>query len=126
MSQLTIKIIRIALGLFMILIGLNKFLEFTEIPNPSGDGGTLMKIYISSGFLKLIGVLEAVGGIGLILIRYLPVSLTVLTAIMFNALVFHILHDPVGLGPALICLLLCLLLFFHYRCQLKSFFRSQF
>ena len=58
--------LRLLLGLFMVALGLNKFLGFIEIPSPPGDGGELMRIYISSGFLKLIGVLEMLGGLALI------------------------------------------------------------
>ncbi|MGB0525464.1 MAG: DoxX family protein [Flammeovirgaceae bacterium] len=112
MKATVYKTIQILLALFMVVIGLNKFLIFTEIPNPSGDGGELMQIYITSGFLKLIGVLEILGGIGLLLNKFVPIALTLITAIMFNATVFHVLHDPSGVGPAAICLLLCLVLVF--------------
>ncbi|MEO0339332.1 MAG: DoxX family protein [Bacteroidota bacterium] len=110
MATKTFKAFQVLLGLFMIIIGLNKFLVFIEIPNPPGDGGALMQIYITSGFLKLIGVLEMLGGIALLINRFVPLALTFITAIMFNATVFHTLHDPYGIGPALFCLLLSLTL----------------
>ncbi|MEM6630806.1 MAG: DoxX family membrane protein [Bacteroidota bacterium] len=102
------KVLRIFLGLFMVIIGLNKFLVFIEIPNPAGDGGELMQIYIRSGFLKLIGVLEMLGGIALLANKFVPLALTIITAIMFNATVFHALHDPKGIGAAILCLLMSL------------------
>jgi len=105
----------------MVVIGSNKFLIFTEIPNPSGDGGELMSIYISSGFLKLIGTLEILGGAALLLNRFVPIGLTLITAIMFNAIVFHALHDPMGIGPAALCLLLSILLIFLNNKKFNSF-----
>ena len=109
------KILQILLGLFMTIIGINKFLVFIEIPSPPGDGGDLMAIYISSGFLKLVGILELVAGVGLLSNKYVPLALTFITAIMFNASVFHGLHDIAGIGPALFCLLLSLALVYAYR-----------
>jgi len=103
-----LKILSITLGLFMITIGLNKFIVFTEIPAPPGDGGTLMSIYISSGFLKLVGVLEILGGLGLVFNRMKGLSLILISAIMFNASVFHLLHEPKGIAPALVCFALAL------------------
>ncbi|MEL6255983.1 MAG: DoxX family membrane protein [Bacteroidota bacterium] len=108
-------IVRILLGLFMAIIGLNKFLVYIEIPNPPGDGGQLMGIYISSGFLKLIGLLELLGGIALLANRFVPLALTFITAIMFNATLFHAFHDLPGIGPAAFCLLLSLALVYHNK-----------
>ena len=108
-------ILRILLGLFMVIIGLNKFLVFIEIPNPPGDGGELMSIYISSGFLKMIGVLECLGGGALLINKFVPLALTFITAIMFNATLFHALHDPAGIGAAVLCLGLSLALVFANR-----------
>ncbi len=117
MQTTIFKILRLLLGLFMLIIGINKFLVFIEIPNPPGDGGELMQIYIKSGFLRLIGVLEAVGGIALLANRFVPLALTFITAIMFNATVFHGLHDLAGIGPAAFCLLVSLVLVYAYRAR---------
>lgn len=117
------KIIRLLLGLFMIAIGLNKFLVFTEIPNPPGDGGELMHIYISSGFLQLIGVLEMLGGLALVSNKFVPLGLTIIVAIMFNATLFHALHDRSGIGPAALCLLLSVSLVYANRERFSDLLR---
>ncbi len=109
MKTRILKILQIVLGLFIATIGLNKFLVFTEIPNPPGDGGTLMQIYINSGFLKLIGVLELLAGLALATNKFAPLALVFITAIMFNATVFHAIHDPAGIGPAAVSLVISLL-----------------
>ncbi len=120
MKTTVFKVIRVLLGLFMLVIGLNKFLVFIEIPNPAGDGGELMQIYITSGFLKLIGVLEALGGIALLINKYVPLALTLITAIMFNATMFHLLHDLPGVGAAAVCLLLSLVLIYGHKERFSS------
>lgn len=112
--------IRILLGLFMLIFGLNKFIGFLPMPPLDGDALSLMTIYSTSGFLGLIGVLEIVFGLLLLLGKYVPLSLTVLTAIMFNAFVFHALHDPAGIGGAAVALLLCLAGVYGYKERFKS------
>ena len=121
MNTLIFKILQIILGLFMVIIGLNKFLVFIEIPNPAGAGGALMQIYIASGFLKLVGVLEIIGGIGLLINKFVPIALTLITAIMFNATIFHALHDLSGIGPAATCLLLSIGLVYAYQERFSRF-----
>ncbi|MEL6195291.1 MAG: DoxX family membrane protein [Bacteroidota bacterium] len=120
MKTTIFKIFRVLLGLFMLIIGLNKFLVFIEIPNPPGDGGELMQVYISSGFLKLIGLLQMVSGVALLANKFVPLALTLITAVMFNATVFHILHDPMGVGGAAVCLLLSLVLIYDQRERFSS------
>ncbi len=117
------KVLRILLGLFMVIIGVNKFLVFIAIPNPPGAGGELMHIYIASGFLKLVGILEVAGGIALLVNRFAPLGLTIITAIMFNATVFHGLHDPSGIGPAAGCLVLSLALVYGNRERFSNLLR---
>ena len=102
--------LRILFGLFCLVFGLNKFLGFMPFPEIPGDGGTLMGIYATSGFLKIIGVLEILGGLALLLNKFVPLALTFLVAIMFNAFLFHALHDMANIGGAVVGLLLGLIL----------------
>jgi len=90
------------------------------MPEVLGDGATLMGIYFSSGFMKIIGVLEILGGLALIINKYVPLALTVLVGIMFNALIYHILHDLANIGGAVIGLAMSLGLVFIYRDRFKS------
>ena len=120
MNEKVLMGVRILLGIFMLVFGLNKFLNFLPPFPLEGDGATLVGIYASSGFLKLIGILEIIFGLALLLNKYVPLALTILTAIMFNALVFHLLHDPGGSGGAVLGLLLCLICVYGYKDRFKS------
>ncbi|MEE9439690.1 MAG: DoxX family protein [Saprospiraceae bacterium] len=112
--------IRILFGLFCLIFGLNKFLNFMPFPEMSADANTLMSIYGASGFLKVIGVLEALGGLALILGKYVPLALTFLVAIMFNALLFHLFHFPSGIGGAALGIILSLILVYAYKDKFKT------
>lgn len=115
MQATVYRILRLLLGLFMVIIGLNKFLGFIEIPQPADDGGELMQVYMTSGFLQFVGVLQMLGGSALLVNRFVPLALTFLTAIMLNATIFHLLHDPLGSGPAALCLIACMVLVYDNR-----------
>lgn len=107
--------LRILFGLFCILFGVNKFAGFMPMPAIPGDGGTLMGIYVTSGFLSFIGVLEILGGLALVANKFVPLALTFLVAIMLNAFIFHLLHDMAGIGGSVVGLGLSLALVFLHR-----------
>lgn len=112
--------IRILFGIFCVVFGLNKFLNFMSFPPIPGDGGTLMGIYFTSGFIKIIGVLELVFGLLLLANKYVGVALIFLVAIMFNAFLFHVLHDMSNLAGAAIGLLMGLILVYGYKSKFKE------
>ena len=113
--------IRILLGVMMVIFGLNKFAGFMPMPEMSGDVASLMTIYGKSGFMSLIGVLEIVFGAALLAGKYVPLALTFLTAILFNAALFHALNDDIGnIGGAALGLILCLVLVYAYRDRFDS------
>jgi len=115
---------RFLFGIFVLVFGLNKFFGFIPIPAIAGDGGTLMGIYATSGFMTIIGILEILGGLALLLNKFVPLALTVLVAIMFNAFIFHVLHDPAGLGGSAVGLVLGLLLVWHNKERFESLLRA--
>ena len=120
MNPKVTMVIRILFGLFCLLFGLNKFMMFMEFPPIPGPGGELMGIYAASGFFKIIGALEVVGGLLLIIGKYVPLAVTFMLAIMFNAAIFHALHDMGGIMGALIGMVLGLVLVYAYKDRFSS------
>ena len=110
MNEKVVMGIRILFGVFCLVFGLNKFFNFIPFPPMEGDAAALMTIYGTSGFFKIIGVLEIFGGLALLVGKYVPLALTVLVAIMLNAFIFHILHDMGGIGGAALGMILGLVL----------------
>lgn len=112
--------LRILTGLFMLIFGINKFAHFMPFPPIPGDGGTLMGIYATSGFMSIIGILEILGGLALLIDKFAPLAITILVAIMFNAFVFHALHDIANIAGAVLGLVLTLALVYAYKDRFKS------
>jgi len=108
------------LGLLCLIFGIDKFVQFIPVPPIPGDGGILMEIYAKSGFLKIIGVFEILGGLTLLTGKYVPLGLIFIIAIMFNASVIHALYDPINIVGALAGLLLGLILVYAYKDRFSS------
>ncbi|MGB1038871.1 MAG: DoxX family protein [Bacteroidia bacterium] len=120
MNQKVTMVIRILVGLMMVVFGLNKFLNFMPMEPPTGDMGALMT-GLGGTFLSLIGILEIICGVLLLIGKYVPLSLTILIAILFNAAIFHLLYDPANSIGAIVFLALCLVLVFgSYKERFKS------
>lgn len=84
----------------------------------------LMEIYAESGFMKIIGVIEILGGLALLTNKFVPLALTFLVAIMFNAVLFHALHDMANIGGAIVGMILGLLLVFVNKDRFSELFST--
>jgi len=90
----------------------------------TGDAQTLMGIYASSGFMKLIGVIKILSGLLLISGKYVSLGLTFIVAIFFNAALFHAFHDMAVIGMALEMFEVSLILVFLCKEKFSSLFTA--
>jgi len=93
-------IARLLLGLIFLTFGLNGFLHFIPLPPPTGVAAQFFGALFSSPYWMTIFALQALGGILLLLNRYVSLALVFLAGIIFNILVFHIFMAPAGLPLA--------------------------
>jgi putative oxidoreductase len=115
--------IRILVGLAMVVFGLNKFLNFMPQPEPGAMGAdmvTLATILSASAFMKIVALIEILGGVALIIGKYVPLALTFLVAVMLNAALFHFFYDTKNIGGALVFLVLCLYLVYTQKERFSS------
>lgn len=122
-SKVTL-VVRILLALFILLFGVNKFANFMPFPPVPGDGGILMGIYATSGFFGIIGALEIAAGLALLAGKFIPIALTIIIAIMVNAVIFHLLHEPATVMGSIIGLVLSLVLVFGYKDKFGTFLNA--
>ena len=115
MKILTI-IARVLLGLTFVVFGSNAFLHFLPMPPlPEGVAGLYLKAFLESGYVYVIGGMQLIAGLLLLVGRFVPLSLTILAAIIFNIWAFHILMAPEGFPPALVVTVLEAFLVWRYR-----------
>jgi hypothetical protein len=111
--KLASNIVAVLLGAIFIVFGLNFFFQFITIPPlPEGSpAAAFVGAMYSTGYLKLIKILEIVGGLLLVLPRLRCLGLIIIGAIVFNIACVHQfmfggLKDPVVIFSALACLFL--------------------
>ena len=109
-------IARILLGLIFVVFGSNAFLRFLPMPPlPQGVAGEYLHAFFASGYVYVIGGFQVIGGLLLLIGRFVPLGLTILAAIIINIWCFHLLMAPEGLPPAILVTILELFLVWRYR-----------
>ncbi len=114
--KIVVLIARILLGLLFVVFGLNGFLHF--IPNPpmpASDLSTFSELLLRSHYILPVMALQVVGGLLLLIGRFIPLALTLLGPVIVNILITHIVFQPAGLPPGVVAAVLWLILFYAYR-----------
>lgn len=100
-------ICRLLLGLVFVVFGANAFLHFIKMPPPAQDlAGQFTTVLMASHYMMFVAALQVVGGLLLLIGRYVPLGLTLLAPIVVNILLFHALMAPQGLPLAVITTIL--------------------
>ncbi len=97
-------ILRIALGVMLLIFGLNKFFWFMPDFQFGEDIGaaTLFQAFTDSGYMwPLVGGLEVVVGLLFITKKAFPAALLALLPISVNVVLFHAVLNPANIFPAL-------------------------
>ena len=115
MKVLTL-IARLLLGILFLVFGLNGFLNFLSMgPMPSGLAGQFILALVQSHYFWVVAALQVVGGVLLIVGRYVPLALVLLGPVIVNILLYHIFMLPAGIVPALVATILWFIVFYSYR-----------
>jgi putative oxidoreductase len=114
---------RIVLGLPFLVFGLDHFLHFLTMPQPTMPENAMKFVgaLASSGYLNVIKVLEVAGGVLVLSGRLVPLGLTLLTPVAVNILLFEIFLVGTA-GPGLALTVLCALLVWAYRSHFAPVF----
>lgn len=120
--------IQILVGLAMAVFGANKIFHFFPEPKPEDNTMSeqmkLLMDVLHSPFMVVIGALELLGGLALLLRKFVPLALTILIAIMLNAVMLHVFYDPKNYLFSLIFLILCLVLVYGHKEKFKGLFSA--
>ena len=119
--KIPILVCRLLLGFIFFVFGLNGILHFLPQPPIPGDAGIFATILMTHKYMTFVALLQIVGGLLLLVGRYIPLGLTILAPILVNILLFHItLMGGSGIAPGLVCTLLELFLVFAYRLSFRG------
>jgi uncharacterized membrane protein YphA (DoxX/SURF4 family) len=113
--KVAVLVSRILLGLLFVVFGANAFLHFIPSPPPPGAAGQFAGLMFSTHYYVLVFALQFVGGLLLLIGRYVPLGLVILAPIIVNILNFHICMAPAGIVPGLIATVLWFIVFAGHR-----------
>ena len=109
-------IARILLGLIFVVFGSNIFLHFIPMPPPPPTlAGDFSKALFLSHYLHVVALFQIVGGLILLIGRFVPLGLVLLSPVIVNIDLVHILMDPSGLPMAAFVSILAIFLVWRYR-----------
>ena len=118
-------IARLLLGLIFLVFGLNGFLQFLNMgPMPTGIAGQFLGALFQSHYLWVIAGVQVIGGVLLLVGRFVPLALALLGPVIFNILMYHFLMNWAGIALALVVTVLWLIVFYAYRQYFSGIFVS--
>jgi len=125
--KIVVLIARLLLGLIFVVFGSNIFLHFIPTPPmPEGPLKDFNTVMASTHYFQMVGFFQVLGGLLLLIDRYVPLGLTILAAIIVNILTTHILVIRGGLFPVpILAVLLWLLVFWRVRSAFSGIFQAK-
>jgi putative oxidoreductase len=116
-------IARLLLGSIFIVFGLNGFLNFLSMgPMPTGLAGQFVGALAQSHYFWVVAALQIVGGLLLLVNRFVPLALVLLGPVIVNILLYHIFMAPAGIGLALVVTILWFIVFYGVRRHFSGIF----
>ena len=116
---------RFLLGLIFLIFGLNGFLHFIPMTPPSGVAGQFLGSMFVTKYLLFVFAIQLIGGVLLLINRYVPIALTIVGPIIVNILLFHGLMNPAGFGLALLVTILWGVVFASVRLAFAGIFEAR-
>jgi putative oxidoreductase len=124
--KITSIVARYLLGLMFTVFGLNGFLNFIHQPPPTNPLALQFLVSVSeSHFAAFFFAIQLLGGLLLLSGYFVPLALTLLAAVLYNILAFHLTMAPASIPPALVACVLWVLVFLQHRESFKGIFSAK-
>jgi len=90
-------------------------------PMPTGLAGQFIGALVQSHYFWVVAALQVIGGVLLLVNRYVPLGLVLLGPVIVNILLYHIFLNPAGIGMAIAVTVLWFIVFYDRRQHFLSF-----
>ena len=121
--KIVVLIARLLLGLMSVVFGLNGFLNFLSTgPMPTGLAGQFMGALVLSHYYWVVAALQIIGGVLLLVNRFVPLALMLLGPIIVGIICYHVFLNPTGAVPAAVVTVLWLIVFYGKRQNFSGIF----
>lgn len=116
---------RILLGIIFIFFGTNLIYPFLHSPMPPGAAGQMVAGLFATHFWYLIGVCQVIGGLLMLIGRYVTLGLVILGPMVVCIDYFHLLSAHSGLPLAALVTLLWFIVAFAHKHHLAGIFAAR-
>lgn len=121
--RILILVARLLLGLLFLVFGLNAFLNFLNMgPMPTGLAGQFMGALYLSHYMWVVAALQVIGGVLLLIGRYVPLGLVLLGPVIVNIVLYHLFLSLAGVPLAIVAVILWFIVFYGYRQYFSGLF----
>ncbi|MEY4615051.1 MAG: hypothetical protein RJB66_11 [Pseudomonadota bacterium] len=98
---------RVLLGLLFAVFGLNGFLHFLPMPPMAEEAGKAIGgLFGLSYMLPMVKGIEVIAGIALLAGLYVPLALLLLSPIVVNIFLFHVVYTPADSAMSIVIVIL--------------------
>ncbi len=108
-------ILRILLGLFVLVFGVNKFYSFIPMEEMGEQAMTYFGALTSTKTIMLVAIVEIAAGLAFVFNKYGALMALILMSVSVNAVLFHATLEPAGIAGALVLLVLNIAVLYGYR-----------
>jgi uncharacterized membrane protein YphA (DoxX/SURF4 family) len=122
MNSKVFMVLRILLGLFILVFGLDKFLHFVPMDNSAMSEAAMgyMGGLASTKTTYLIGAVEVLAGLSFLFNKYGALMALILMSVSVNAVLFHATLEPATIAGALILIVLNVIMLIGYKDKYKD------
>lgn len=121
MNSKVFMILRILLGVFVLVFGLNKFLNFLPAPEGMSEAaGAYFGALMSAKVISLVAIVEIAAGLALIFNKYAALLAIILMSVSVNIVLFHATLDPGNIAPGIVLLVLNIVALYGYKDKYKN------
>lgn len=115
-------IARYLIVLVFLVFGANKFIGFIEFPQFEGAAGDFMGAIWTTGFLKIVGVIEIIAALLLIVPKYAPLGAVIAMPVTINIFLFHAVVEGVFNPVGLVLLILNFLVLLSFKSKYDAMY----
>jgi putative oxidoreductase len=120
--KIAILISRVLLGLVFSSAGLVGLLKLGKMGGMPADATTFLTLMVAHRYTTFVALIMLIGGLLLLVGRFVPLGLVLLGPILVNILLFHVLFQVPGIITGLICAVLEVFLIWAYRPSFRGLF----
>jgi len=121
MNSKVFMVLRILLGIFVLVFGVNKFANFLPaLEGMSTDATTFFGALVNAKTMTLVAIVEIATGLALIINKFGALMSIILMSVSVNAVLFHAVLDPGNIPPAIGLLVLNVAVLYGYKDKYKA------